>query len=201
MPNMYGDDPMDGNTINGPLGQGSHADAMRRMNPRLLDALINMRVEEGQKIPPMHQNPMGGMNPTGPPSEYDSPPPRTRMFDRGDITPPDAMGQMDPERQKRMMANPKDYPGKGDTGEPYGGQGEGPMREMSPKNYEQKRSEEKRRTAGGDRKGKSPDMENPAKPPKLGQGLIDRARKNTHTMPGSSKFKKPSDKKDSKNEE
>ncbi len=199
MPNMYGDDPMDGNTIDGPLGQGSHADSMRQMNPRLLDALINMRVEDDKRMPtpPMHQNPMDKLPPSEP---YMGENPKENRFKRPSPNP----DPRDMERQKRIMENPRDNSPnpKGDMdepyggGEPYGGQGEGPMREMSPKNYEKKRSEEKRRTAGGDRKGKSPDQESPAKKPKLGQGLIDRARKNTHTMPGSTKYEKPSDKKE-----
>lgn len=189
MPNMYGDDPRDGNTIDGPLGQGSHADSLRQMNPRLLDALINMRVEQDRDrpIPPMHQNPTD-KGPMGEPYESDG-----QM-----MSPHSSMGLYDLEDDDEMrerMPTPKEMDEPYDGKEPYGGQGEGPMRERSPKDYEKKRSEEKRRTAGGDRKGNSPDHKDPVKPPKLGQGLIDRARKNTHTMPGSTKYQKPGDKK------
>ena len=185
MPNMYGDDPRDGNTIEGPLGQGSHADAMRQMPPRLLDALINMRVEEDRRMPtptpPMHQNPMDKG-----PREYEpyapmGPEKPSPYGEKGESpTPMDAK-----EMGRRMTQDPKGLKPY-DGGEPYDGQGEGPKREKIPKNY-------------GDKKGKSFDPKDPAKKPKLGQGLIDRARKNTHTMPGSSKFEK--DPKDSKKEE
>ena len=125
------------------------------------------------------------------------------------IYPPDGRGSIDDamrsfmrspmeiaqEQKQRSMEKPYDPQREPTPDDKYGGFNPNkatgkPMREESPKDYEKKRSEEKRRTAGGDRKGKSPDQKEPAKP-KLGQGLVDRAKKNTHTMPGSSGYKKP----------
>ena len=65
--------------------------------------------------------------------------------------------------KKRMMEKPYriDPEPKPDDkyGDPYPNKPTGkPMREKSPQDYEKKRGEEKRRTASGDRKGKSPDQ-------------------------------------------
>ena len=168
MPNMFGDDPMDGNSIDGPLGQGSHADSMRQMNPRLLDALINMKVEQEKypPMPPMHQDPTA--SPPMMPEPYD---PEERMR-----TPPREYPDMG---QKPMdMEEEKDFSPKGS---PYEAD---PAKGWKPDYMEQTPNKKYK--------------ESPAEKPKLGQGLIDRARKNTHTMPGSSKFEKPDNKKDSK---
>ena len=153
---------------------------LQEMEPEMLSMLLNAKRNE--RPPEMDQ--------IFPPDGSGA------IADRMTSMPKDYMRspmEVSEDDKKRMMEKPYDDP-EPTPDEKYGGFNPNkptgkPMREKSPQEYEKKRSEEKRRTAGGDRKGKSPDQKDPATKPKLGQGLVDRA-KNTHTMPGSSKYKR-----------
>ena len=179
-PNMFGDEP---GAANNPITQPLHpwTSRLQEMEPEMLSMLLNAKRSE--RPPEMDQifPPDGGGS----------------IADRMTSMPKDYMRspmEVSEDDKKRMMEKPYDDP-EPTPDEKYGGFNPNkptgkPMREKSPKDYERMRDEQKRRTARGDRKGKSPDQKDPAKKPKLGQGLVDRAKKNTHTMPGSSKYKK-----------
>ena len=194
-PNMFGDEP---GAADNPITQPLHpwTSRLQEMEPEMLSMLLNAKRSE--RPPEMDQiyppdgsgaiadrivEPFAG----GPTMPREPEMPKDYMRSPKEIAEDD---------KRRMMERPYPDPQKERTpDEKYGGFNPNkptgkPMREKSPQEYEKKRSEEKRRTAGGDRKGNSPDQKDPAKKPKLGQGLVDRAKQNTHTMPGSSKYKK-----------
>tara|TARA_R100001463_G_scaffold9433_4_gene28150 strand:+ start:958 stop:1569 length:612 start_codon:yes stop_codon:yes gene_type:complete len=187
-PNMFGDEPgPDNNPMQGDVLH-PWTNRLQGMEPEMLSMLLNAK--RGERPPEMDQiyPPDGGGSIDDAmrsmmtfPSEMREPP-KDHMRSPMEIA---------EEQEKRMMEKPYETPEDRHGGfNPNKATGK-PMREKSPKDYGKKRDEEKRRTASGDRKGKSPDKKDPAKKPKLGQGLVDRAKKNTHTMPGSSDYKKP----------
>ena len=184
-PNMFGDEP---GAANNPITQPLHpwTSRLQEMEPEMLSMLLNAKRSErppemDQIFPPDGSGAIADrmVEPfTGNPTM-----PREPEMPKDYMQSPMEIAEDD---KRRMMEKPYDDP-EPNPNKPTGK----PMREKSPKDYEKKRGEEKRRTASGDRKGKSPDQKDPTKKPKLGQGLVDRAKKNTHTMPGSSKYKKP----------